>query len=271
MGVSSQCHRISIGTFCPGQIQRKIRCVVVSKKSMSSFKFNFLLSFLALGSLLIAHSPNFQVSRRSSSPSVHLKPVLLSPVQPRVITKCTVLRGDKFNSCRNEYLRSPREPQLIVIKKICLLTDVNFYARYTNGNRSNRGLKICHWNMGSAHLENKTNEIETVLADLRPHVLGISESNIFRWHNIENVMMEDYELFTSTTLENPNLEVSRVVVYKHKSIIAKVRKDLMDDNFSFIWMEMGLPNKRKILVCNFYREHQYMRQADNSSLAGIEH
>ena len=108
--------------------------------------------------------------------------------------------------------------------------------------------------MGSAHLQNKLNEIETVIADLRPHVLGISESNLYKKHDLENVMIEDYELFTATTLENPNLEVSRVVVYKHKSIVAKLRKDLMDDTFSSNWMEMGLPHKRKILVCNFYRD-----------------
>ena len=44
----------------------------------------------------------------------------------------------------------------------------------------------------------------------------------------------------------------------------------MDDDFSSIWMEVGLPNKKKILVCNFYREHQYLKQADNSSLAPNE-
>ena len=31
----------------------------------------------------------------------------------------------------------------------------NFYARYTYGNRSNRGIKLSHWNAGNAHLENK--------------------------------------------------------------------------------------------------------------------
>ena len=33
----------------------------------------------------------------------------------------------------------------------------NFYARYTYGNRNNRGIKLSHWNAGNAHLENKKN------------------------------------------------------------------------------------------------------------------
>ena len=36
----------------------------------------------------------------------------------------------------------------------------------------------------------------------------------------------------------------------------------MDNTFSSIWVEVGFPNKRKILICNVYREWGYMRQAD---------
>ena len=59
-----------------------------------------------------------------------------------------------------------------------ILSDSNFYARYTYGNRSNRGVKLSHWNAGSAFLENKTNEIENLISDHHPHLLGISEANL---------------------------------------------------------------------------------------------
>ena len=36
----------------------------------------------------------------------------------------------------------------------------------------------------------------------------------------------------------------------------------MDNTFSSIWVEVGFPNKRKILICNVYREWGYMQQAD---------
>ena len=45
------------------------------------------------------------------------------------------------------------------------------------GNRANRGIKLAHWNAGSAHLGNKMVELQQVVAGLHPHVLGISEAN----------------------------------------------------------------------------------------------
>ena len=48
---------------------------------------------------------------------------------------------------------------------------LNQLARAVTGNRSNRGIKLAHWNAGSAHLHNKMDEIEQVVADLHPHVL----------------------------------------------------------------------------------------------------
>ena len=146
-----------------------------------------------------------------------------------------------------------------------MVSDCNFYARYTYGNRSNKGLKLSHWNAGSAYLENKTIEIENLISDHHPHLLGISEANLHKNHCIENCKVEGYDLITCNTLNNEKISMSRVVVYKHTSLVAKVREDLMSDCFSSIWLEVGFPGKSKILVCNLYREWQYMGQADNSS------
>ena len=57
-------------------------------------------------------------------------------------------------------------------------------------------------------------------------------------------------------MDNVNLQVSRVVVYKHTSLVAKLREDLMSDNFSSIWMEVGFPGRARFLVCNLYRDWQ---------------
>ena len=59
--------------------------------------------------------------------------------------------------------------------------------------------------------------------------------------------------------------ISRVVVYTHSSLRAKVRPDLIDSSVSAVWLEVGLPNRKKILVCNIYREWGYLRQQDKSS------
>ena len=39
----------------------------------------------------------------------------------------------------------------------------------------------------------------------------------------------------------------------------------MDDKISVVWSDVGLPNRRKILVCNMYRKWGYLRQQDKSS------
>ena len=41
----------------------------------------------------------------------------------------------------------------------------------------------------------------------------------------------------------------------------------MNDTISSIWMELGLPRQKKILVCQVYREWQYLDQPDDSSLS----
>ena len=128
-----------------------------------------------------------------------------------------------------------------------ILSDSNFYARYTYGNRTNRGIKLSHWNAGSAYLENKTIEIENVISDHHPHLLGISEANLHRNHCIDNCKIDDYDLITCKTLDNVNLQISRVVVYKHNSLVAKVREDLMSDSFSSIWLEVGFPGRTRFL------------------------
>ena len=157
-----------------------------------------------------------------------------------------------------------------IIVVVLIVIDRNFFARYINGNGKQNGIKILHWNPGAAYLENKLPEIESVIEEFSPHLFGISEANFLSTHSKENVNLEDYDLFFSDTLYNPILQVSRVVVYKHKSLICKLRRDMMSDQVSSIWLEVGLPHKPKILVCNFYREHQYLNQADALSLSPEE-
>ena len=134
-----------------------------------------------------------------------------------------------------------------------------------NGNRANRGIKLAHWNAGSAHLCNKMNELEQVVSGLHPHVLGISEANFKLGHDLDDVQLKDYDLILSKTIENEELKISRIACYKHSSMVGKVREDLMSSSFSSIWLELGLPGKKKFLVCQLYREWQYMGQADRDS------
>ena len=103
-----------------------------------------------------------------------------------------------------------------------------------NGNRASKGIRLAHWNAGSALLHNKMNQLELAVADHQPHLLGISEANFKQVHDLQDVQIADYELFFSKTLENNNLSISRIACYKHNSLVGDIRPDLMFDSFSSI-------------------------------------
>ena len=53
----------------------------------------------------------------------------------------------------------------------------NFYARYTYGNKTRQnGIKNLHLNIRS--LSNKVIEIKKIVAEQKPHILGLSECEI---------------------------------------------------------------------------------------------
>ena len=80
------------------------------------------------------------------------------------------------------------------------------------------------------------------------------------------ILLQDYNLHVCPTIENPSFRTSRIVVYTHKDIVAKLRPDLMCDKYSSVWLEVGLPNHRKFLVSQSYREWLYTNQhGDRSS------
>ena len=103
-----------------------------------------------------------------------------------------------------------------------MLEDYNFLARYQHGNKRRAGLKLCHWNKG--FLFNRISEIEQMVDEYKPHILGISEANLQSNHNLNDVQLEDYSLYLADTLENPELNISRVAVYVHKRCCCKRKK-----------------------------------------------
>ena len=124
-------------------------------------------------------------------------------------------------------------------------------------------MKLLHWNKGPSFLHNKQDDIETLISTHHPHVLGLSEANIRTEHDLALVQQADYDLHLPQTSNNPQLNTSRVVVYTHKALVVKRRQDLEDDRISTIWLDVGLPHKKKILLCQAYREWQYLGQPDS--------
>ena len=80
-------------------------------------------------------------------------------------------------------------------------------------------------------------EIKTIIGQHHPHILGVSEANLLDVHDRNSVAVLDYNLHVCPTIENPSFRTSRIVVYTHKDIVAKLRPDLMCDKYSSVWLE----------------------------------
>ena len=72
--------------------------------------------------------------------------------------------------------------------------------------------------VGGGFLKNKISLIEDNISQYKPHILGISETYFRKGQNIEEIKIDDYDVFMSKTLDNPDLNVSRIVVFAQKSI-----------------------------------------------------
>ena len=89
-------------------------------------------------------------------------------------------------------------------------------------------------------------EIEYLVSSFKPHILGISETNFWRHQSLQNVQLENYDLYFAKSLDNPKHNVSRVAVYVNTCLSTEIRYDLMNDSFSSIWLEVGHKYQKNI-------------------------
>ena len=259
-------YRIRIGSFCQKRSKKCFKNIHHQKykvggnksrkylleASQMGLKFLLLLSFFMLG------------QNTSSSRALPTKPVLVQYQCGSLNQPTESLQYVNFYIKPRNLIQPKIHPNLTIIQN-SNVEDKNFLARYTYGNRRQHGINIVHWNKGSSFLENKKFDIEQNIQKYHPHIFGLSEANLFSHHDQANVQYPGYTLHTCPTISNPELNVSRVVVYTHMSLVVKPRPDLMDNRISAIWLEVGLPGRHKILICNMYREWGYLRQSDKSS------
>ena len=112
--------------------------------------------------------------------------------------------------------------------------------------------------------------MKNITNEFSPNILGISEANFKKDHNIQDVQIDDYQLYFPKTLQNNNIKIGRLAVYVHNDLVVTVRNDLMNDTIHSVWLECGLPRQKKILVCNMYRQWQLLGQGEDKSSSTIQ-
>ena len=88
--------------------------------------------------------------------------------------------------------------------------------------------------MGGGYLVNKLPELEIIISDEKPHVIGISEAVVLKGWDKNDFCINNYKLHVSDTIENARLNVSRICVLVHDSVTTKVRHDLMNESISSV-------------------------------------
>ena len=227
MGVSLQTYRVRIGTF---QLKYSIGTSrTIKRNNVSIDPWTSKLVLLLCCSLALACSNTPQTPK--------LLCCVESPSPPGT-------RSCK--PCASEPFHLLHAPSSWLTRK-----QKNSKVKSINGNRGQRGrgIKILAWNKGNSLLQNKHPEIENIIAGHHPHILGLSEANLYKSTDPRLVQHDDYLLHTAPTIDNPTMGISRVVVYSHTSLVVKRRSDLEDPTLSSIWLEVGMPRQKKILVC----------------------
>ena len=122
---------------------------------------------------------------------------------------------------------------------------------------------MAYWNKGPSHLINKQLDIDSIIANYRPDILGIGEANFKRGQDVYEARQEGYTLHLGPGLDS--LGVSRVAVYTKEGLMVKRRKDLEGGNVCTLWLQVGLPNRPATLYMFGYRQWQLPNQDNNMS------
>ena len=198
MGITIQQYRSRIGRFLPNLC--KSTNIFGKNKVQPTVKLSVLtVSLLSLAIvtpfiLAVLYPPVFQNSGQLSSQSLSA-----SDIQNKI--HC----GNVLNFKIIYNLNTKADSNHSMIS--------NLESRRVNGNRRGGGIEISHWNKGPGHLQNKMAEIKNVVNGLHPHILGISEANLYQSHDLNLVQIDDYVLHTCPTISNHQLNTSRIVVY----------------------------------------------------------
>ena len=92
----------------------------------------------------------------------------------------------------------------------------------------------------------------------------MGEAQFKQGQNIEEVPQQGYTLHLDSCQEI--LGVSRCGVYTHNSLVVKRRDDLEDKGIATVWLQLGLPNQKGILVICRYHQWRLPGQPDSGSV-----
>ena len=296
MGCSLESYRIRIGTFGNSFKGNKITKVSPLRRGKNkkgqSFAMLLFLGWCALSIVCapILHQAKFVQTNSSQCDStiqpVGMKPGTSShppncisgsqpggrtPGSPSLPSSCVRgiqpggrTPGKQINSLtkKDQHCLLSKLPYLLSSKVI------NKKAHILNGNQASQGkaITLCYWNKGSSYLSNKQEDISEIINTHKPLVMGLGEAQMKREQNLADVQQPGFTLHLDTCQDT--LGVSRCAVYTHNSLVVKRRDDLEDNEIATVWLQLGLPHQKGILVMCGYRQWRLPGQPDGGAASG---
>ena len=115
-------------------------------------------------------------------------------------------------------------------------------------------LNIISWNKGNGNIENKFHIIQDILNISHPHILLLNEFNLKNEDCEKMYTPHGYTLeLDSNRLKNG---FTRNSAYISNQLVYRRRNDLESPLNPVIWLQLGLPNQKKILLQSMYRQWQ---------------
>ena len=121
-------------------------------------------------------------------------------------------------------------------------------------------IKILHWNLGARAWENKLTEIEALLAEKKPDVAFISESNLWADLPSEDRMIPGHSLYLPDTMTSHGH--ARIVMIVRSEITIELLHDYMDTETATIWCKLGNTKSNSLIIGGIYREHAILGRGD---------
>ena len=103
-------------------------------------------------------------------------------------------------------------------------------------------LRLATWNKGGANqqLKKKVLEVEACLNKFNIDYLGITEANLRKEADLEEVSIKGYKIIWDGGRDNPQKENARVVVYVKEELSYEVMNQYMNgDLMPEVWIKLG--------------------------------
>ena len=122
------------------------------------------------------------------------------------------------------------------------------------------------WNLGNRFWVRKQEDIQAIVDQQNPDIMIITEANMFKEDPEHCLIIERYNIVRPLTWNNPSLNYARVVFLIKPEINFVLLEDFMEQDISAIWIKISRRGTKKLIVGGIYREHQFLKQIDNTSL-----